>query len=372
MTMRIRSKRVLPSADDGDETRDGATLRRFPCAISRRQVQPMIIGLRMFTRSVSASDAKPCSPANGRVNEFVPVARSLPFGGVALRLRPLRPATGAEPPGSKRVRIHEKEWSMRRIRTRFGRPVRPLMVLAVMMFFAGGASAQGEAARIPDHAHATKYGGGWECDNGYREAKGGCAAIKVPANAYPTNAPYGRGWECRRGYRERNESCIAVKVPAHAYLTAEGDGWRCERGYREAHDTCIAVKAPAHGYLSSDLSSRTGWKCDRGYRPAGQACKAVKVPEHGFLSNSEYDLGWKCNRGYRPVRETCVAVSVPENAFLTESEYGRGWKCERGYQEGDNACVVLKLPENSHLDYSGNSWECDKPYRKRQDGCALI
>ena len=83
--------------------------------------------------------------------------------------------------------------------------------------------AQGSSAEVPDNAHAKSYGNGWECNKGYRDVNAGCAAVKVPANAYPTNHSYGRGWECNRGYLEADETCRFVKVPSNAYLNADGD-----------------------------------------------------------------------------------------------------------------------------------------------------
>ena len=66
----------------------------------------------------------------------------------------------------------------------------------------GHVFAQGGSVEVPENAHAKRYGNGWECNKGYREVNEGCAAVKVPANAYPTNQSYGRGWECNREYRE--------------------------------------------------------------------------------------------------------------------------------------------------------------------------
>lgn len=48
-------------------------------------------------------------------------------------------------------------------------------VLMLLMVFAGSlalAQAQGVEATIPTNATATTYGGGWECDRGYRKADG--------------------------------------------------------------------------------------------------------------------------------------------------------------------------------------------------------
>jgi hypothetical protein len=190
---------------------------------------------------------------------------------------------------------------------------------------------------IPANAHAQRYGSGWECNPGYRKAKEACAAVWVPANAYPTETSYGTGWECSRGYQEVDKACISIKVPPNAYLDASGDRW----------------------------------KCDRGYRPIDKTCVAITVPANGYLTESSYGSDWQCDRGHRAVGEACVAITVPANGYLTESSYRSGWECDRGFRAVDQACVAVEVPEHAHLDYSGNDWQCDRPYRKQQHSCAM-
>jgi hypothetical protein len=105
--------------------------------------------------------------------------------------------------------------------------------LALLGFWAAVSEvvlAQTSVVMVPGNAHVKGYGTGWECNLGYREVNAGCAAIMVPANAYPTNRPYGEGWECAQGYRQINGTCEAIVVPSHAYLNASGDRWECDRG----------------------------------------------------------------------------------------------------------------------------------------------
>lgn len=52
--------------------------------------------------------------------------------------------------------------------------------------------AQVRAGDMPENASPNRYGGGWTCDRDYREADGICDAVKVPANAYPTDTSYAR------------------------------------------------------------------------------------------------------------------------------------------------------------------------------------
>ena len=163
--------------------------------------------------------------------------------------------------------------------------------------------AEDGSVEIPKNARAKSFGSGWECNRGYREVNGACAAVKVPANAFPTNASYGHGWQCSRGYRQADESCAAIKIPPNAYLDASGDRWRCDRGYQSVDEACVAVKVPPNGYLT-DSSYGPGWECDRGYQSVDAACVAVKVPENAHLNYSGND--WDCNQPYRKQQGRCT------------------------------------------------------------------
>ncbi len=110
--------------------------------------------------------------------------------------------------------------------------IQSLILLALLATVPGLVFAQDGSINIPENASAKGYGGGWECNRGYRVNKGACAAIKVPANAYTTDASYGRGWKCLRGYRQIAERCSAIRVPPNGYLDASGNKWKCNRGYR--------------------------------------------------------------------------------------------------------------------------------------------
>lgn len=213
-----------------------------------------------------------------------------------------------------------------------------LLLSALLVAGPDIAFAQGPSGAIPENARAKSYGGGWECNRGYRETKGACAAVKVPANAYATDTSYGRGWDCDWGYKEitrRAGRCVAVKPPTNAYVHASGDRWECNRGYRKAGESCVAVDVPANGYLA----------------------------------DTSYGTGWKCERKYRAVGDRCVAVKVPKNGYFVDASYGPGWKCLRGFQAVQNTCVSIKIPAYAHLDYSGNDWECNRPYEKRRGRC---
>jgi hypothetical protein len=87
--------------------------------------------------------------------------------------------------------------------------IRSLILLALVVIAPGVAFAQAASVAMPENARARSYGSGWECDPGHQEVNGACVAVKVPVNAYATNASYGAGWECNRGYRAVDEACMS-------------------------------------------------------------------------------------------------------------------------------------------------------------------
>ncbi len=214
-----------------------------------------------------------------------------------------------------------------------------LLVAAIAL---GSASAQttssrGPTEKIPANAHARNFGGGWECDRGFREDAGRCQAVAIPESAYGTGVSYGRGWECRRGFRENRGACTAIAVPENAYLDSLGDGWNCQRGFRKT----------------------------------GEGCVAIRVPVDGYLTDESYGVGWACERGFQAINDKCVAVKVPAHAYFVANAYGHAWKCERGFRRVNEHCERVKIPANGHLNHSGNDWECDRPFRKRNQACEL-
>jgi hypothetical protein len=246
------------------------------------------------------------------------------------------------------------------------------IALALCAVAPGAAVGQSKPAAVPSNAHAKAYGKGWECDRGYRESAGACAAVVVPDNAYADNFSQGRGWECNFGYRIRDNVCIAVKVPTNGYLadSYHGAGWQCERGYREVGADCIAIDVPEHGYLDG-ATYGPGWACDRGFRAEGEGCKAVEVPANGYMTNLPHGVGWACHRGYQAMGKTCAAIAVPANGHLTDEEFGSGWECDRGYQARAGTCAKMVVPANAHIGFLGNDWDCDRPFRKVDNTCVV-
>ena len=153
---------------------------------------------------------------------------------------------------------------MIKIRRTYALSIFPLLYLALLAAVPDQAFGQDRSAGIPEHASAKRYGGGWECDRGYREANGVCMAVKVPADAYATDVSYGAGWECNRGYGKVDETCVSIEVPPNAYLNASGSArWTCDRGYRPVDGACAFIEVPRNGFLTGD-SYGTGWKCEIG------------------------------------------------------------------------------------------------------------
>jgi hypothetical protein len=72
----------------------------------------------------------------------------------------------------------------------------------LIAFLAFPVLAQDGTGPMPENAEARSYGGGWDCDLGYRVEGEECVAIDIPENAYATGRSYGSGWACRRGYEE--------------------------------------------------------------------------------------------------------------------------------------------------------------------------
>ena len=243
----------------------------------------------------------------------------------------------------------------------------------VLMLLAIPGYSQSTSLAVPENASAKKYGGGWECNLGFRQNDGVCTAIVVPENAYPTNRSYGRGWECYHGFRTKDKAeCSLVDVPEGGYLGPSGERWRCLRGYVKVDDTCQEIVLPTNSYLAdSSFSDTATWTCNRGFEAVGNQCIAIAVPDNGYLNGAGYGQRWSCERGYIESAGLCQAVVIPENAYFDDSPSGNGWACDRGYANVDQSCQAIELPENAHLDRAGNRWKCNKNFRKSKGQCVL-
>jgi len=126
------------------------------------------------------------------------------------------------------------------------RSCRFLIALLALAFWPDVAATQADSAgAAPLNAHAKRYGGGWECDRGYRSVRRSCVAVEVPPNAYLDSL--GHGWECNRGYREATGVCAKIEVPSNAFLNSNGSGWECHRGYRKVEQSCAADQPALFG-----------------------------------------------------------------------------------------------------------------------------
>lgn len=243
-------------------------------------------------------------------------------------------------------------------------------IIAILLL-ALPAFAQTAAQPMPENASAKSYGGGWECNIGFRLNENDCVAVIVPQNAYETNRSYGSGWECLHGFRSIDKTaCVAVDVPEYGYLDPSGERWRCLRGFIKVDDTCQEIILPANAYLA-DASYGSTWTCERGFEVTGDLCTAIAVPANAYLNGSGYGQPWTCERGFLENNGLCEAVVMPANAFFDDATYGTGWKCARGYAASGETCDLIDVPEYAHLDRSGNRWECNKNFQKSKGLCVL-
>lgn len=93
-----------------------------------------------------------------------------------------------------------------------------LLIAAAIIALPTPAAAQDGTGAAPTNASDRAFGGGWDCDPGYRVSDGACAEIVVPENAYATGRSYGTGWNCRRGFQARDGACAPIPVPENAFL----------------------------------------------------------------------------------------------------------------------------------------------------------
>lgn len=197
-----------------------------------------------------------------------------------------------------------------------------IVVAGIIASIAFPVFAQDGTGPVPDNAEARHYGGGWDCDLGFREDGAECLALYIPDNAYATRRKFGSGWACSRGYQEiSGASCEATRVPKNAHLRTAGYDWQCDHGYRQDRETCVPIDIPEHGYLTEESGSH--WACDRGF------------------------------------------------TVLIDASDGPGWRCEWSFEAADNTCMPITLPTNAHLDRSGNRWHCDRNFQLSEGVCVL-
>lgn len=163
----------------------------------------------------------------------------------------------------------------------------------------------GESKNIPKNAHAI-YGGGWECDCGYRRCGNECRLVEVPEHGHLDYS--GHSWECDFGYYRVGNECRTVIIPEHAHLDYSSHNWECDRGYYRHFNECRPIDVPQHASLNL---YGDGWSCDDGYIKRGEECVHVtqasdnEIRDHMIkLSISSYSGNCPCpynvdRRGYR-------------------------------------------------------------------------
>jgi hypothetical protein len=256
----------------------------------------------------------------------------------------------------KRSRDGRSEGMFKRIAPRPRVAASVCLLLGASLIGAYAVASQADEQAPPRNAHASPYGGDWECSRGFRRVEEACVPIRVPANAYLDS--FGNDWKCNRGYMKDGQGlgCKAVKPPLNAHTDGEedfGTGWECDRDYREVGGHCARVVVPENAYYSGFSLGRR-WECDPGYRQEGKTCLAMRAPAHGFLVGERDE--WACDRGFMKRAASCVPIVVPPNGYLDND--GNEWRCERGFRQDGASCVRLIVPAGGHIDYTGNGWTC--------------
>lgn len=151
------------------------------------------------------------------------------------------------------------------------RAVRLIGSIMLGHFICGVAVA---ADQLPSNSHANPYGGGWQCNKGYRKSGAQCVAVQLPANAQLN--VFGNDWECQKGYRKSDAQCVpmtADELRAQAEREraillelqrrrAQGvSGEDCETEYKTGAEVCVSV-TDASLDCTEDFSRNTYQGCD--------------------------------------------------------------------------------------------------------------
>ena len=110
-------------------------------------------------------------------------------------------------------------------RIKTARGLRTCLAWVFVIAIPGSAWCATGAAAMPEHARASRFGGGWECVRGFREHEHECVHIVVPPNGYLNS--FGSDWQCNRGYSKHEQECVQIKLPENAYIddSESGSGW---------------------------------------------------------------------------------------------------------------------------------------------------
>jgi hypothetical protein len=211
------------------------------------------------------------------------------------------------------------------------------------------------AQALPQNSHKNPYGGGWECNRGFKQVGNECQKVQVPANAVLDIL--GHDWECARGFRNSGNQCVKVQIPANAGLDILGHDWECLRGFQRVGNECQKVQMPANAGL--DILGHD-WECKRGFKRVGNECVKLTIPVNASIDILGHD--WICNKGFKRVASECQQMtdsekkaeaerdkSIREEIKRRQARGARGNHCDSEYSSGANVCVTVK---NAELDCS--------------------
>lgn len=236
------------------------------------------------------------------------------------------------------------------------------IVVASLLLLCNYSNAQ----NIPTNAHKNPYGGGWECDRGFKQVGNECSRVSIPANA--SLDILGHDWECNRGFKRSGNECTKVNIPQNAGLDILGHDWECNRGFRRVGNECSKVQVPSNAGL--DVLGHD-WECNRGFKRSGNECVKLTLPANATLDVLGHD--WVCIKGYKRVSQECKQMTDAEKTAQAEFEKNirremqrrqamgaRGEHCDSEYSSGANVCVTVKRAE----------LDCSESYdRSHYDSC---
>jgi hypothetical protein len=232
--------------------------------------------------------------------------------------------------------------------------------LIFLIFFCGTAFSQ----TLPQNAHKNPFGGGWECNRGFKQVGNECQKVQLPANVVLDIL--GHDWECARGFKNTGGQCIKVQIPANAGLDILGNDWECLRGYKRAGNECQKVQLPTNAVL--DILGHD-WECKRGFKRSGNECGKLTIPANASIDISGND--WTCNKGFKRSASECQQMTdsekkseadrdkaLREEIKRRQARGARGNHCDSEYKSGANVCVTVR---NAELDcsesYDGSSYD---------------
>lgn len=181
---------------------------------------------------------------------------------------------------------------------------------------------------LSQNAHKNPFGGGWECNRGFKQVGNECQKVQLPANAVLDIL--GNDWECKRGFKRTGNECGKLTIPANASIDILGNDWICNKGFKRSASECQQMadgekksEADRDKALRDEIKRRQargarGNHCDSEYRSGANVCVTVKNAELA------------CSEAYDGSSYDSCRVEV---SLYIETDY-RG----RGYVDGRVKC----------------------------------